>query len=360
MTDWDFFRRVLIVAAVATLAVLVWQLSQAFLLFFGSVLLALLLSRAASFIQRNTRFSRGQSLALTSILIVLVVSAIAIQYGGRISGQVADLGQRIPAAAHSFEERFGLGDVSGRLMEQVKSNSGALLFQITSVATFLLSAAANALLVLVAGIFLAAQPELYVRGALKMVPPEQRELMGETLDDAGAALNQWLQGQLLAMAVVGTLIGLGAWYIGLPAPLALGLVAALAEFVPIIGPVVGAIPAVLLAASMDATAVAWTIGLYVVVQQLESNVIMPLIQRSMASVPPVVMMFAILAFAVLFGPLGLLFATPLAVFTYVLVTRLYIRELLDEPAKVPGEKEAALAGTRSAELISNSSASESS
>ncbi len=340
MSDWDFFRRVLIVAAVVALAVLIWQLSQAFLLFFGAVLVGVLLSGATSFITRNTGMSRGLALTLITLLLVIVVGGVIILFGSQIGAQMTDLAQRLPGAVQNFEQRFQLGDLSGKLVEQAKSNTGVLLFQITSMAAFVLSVVGNTLLVLVAGAFLAAQPQLYRDGALKLVPPEQRQLVGETLDYAGAALKQWIIGQLIAMAIVGTLTGLGLRYIGLPAPLALGLVAAIAEFVPIIGPILGALPAVLLAASMDPSTLAWTIGLFVVVQQLESNMITPLIQQRMVSLPPVVTLFAILCFGLLFGPLGLLLATPLAVVTYVLVTRLYIREVLEEPAQVPGEKEA--------------------
>lgn len=340
MSDWDFFRRVLIVMAVIAFAALIWQLSQAFLLFFGAVLVGVLLSAATSFLTRNMGMSRGVALALITLMLVIVVGGVITLFGATISAQVTDLAQRLPGAIDSFEQRFRLGDLSGKLMEQARSNSGVLLFQITSMAAFVLSVAGNTVLVLVAGGFLAAQPELYRRGALKLVPPEQRGLVGETLDDAGAALNQWLLGQLISMTIVGTLTGLGLWYIGIPAPLALGLVAALAEFVPIVGPIIGAVPAVLLAASIDPATVAWTVGLFAVVQQLESNMITPLIQHRMVSLPPVVTVFAVLCFGLLFGPLGLVLAAPLAVVTYVLVTRLYIRELLEEPAKVPGEKEA--------------------
>jgi predicted PurR-regulated permease PerM len=347
MSDWVFFRRVLIVAAVLALAALIWQLSQALLLFFGAVLVGILLDGAASFFTRHTPVSRGPALALTIALVVIVLGGVIALFGPHISAQITDLTQRLPGAIDSFEQRFQLGDVSGKLVEQVQSNSGSLLFQITSMAAFILSVAGNTVLVLVAGGFLAAQPELYRRGALKLVPPEQRQIVGETLDDAGAALKQWLLGQFLSMAIVGTLTGLGLWLVGVPAPLALGLVAATAEFIPIIGPIVGAVPALLLAASMTPATVAWTIGVFVVVQQLESNMITPLIQRRMVSLPPVVTVFAILCFGLLFGPLGLLFATPLAVLSYVLTTRLYIRELLEEPAKVPGEKEAKAAAARS-------------
>jgi len=343
MNDWDFFRRVLIVAAVIALAALMWQLSQAVLLFFGAVLVGLLLDSAAGFFCRHTRMSRGAALFLAVALIILVLGGVIVMFGSQIVAQIADLGQRLPGAIDSLEQRLRLGDLSGKLMEQVQSNSGNLLFQITSMAAFVLNVAANTVLVLVAGGFFATQPLLYRSGALRLVPPEQRQIVGETLDDAGAALKQWLLGQLISMAIVGSLTGFGLWLLGVPAPLALGLVAALAEFVPIIGSILGAGPAVLLAASMDPVTVAWTVGLFIVVQQLESNMITPMIQRRMVSLPPVVTVFAILCFGLLFGPLGLLFATPLAVLCYVLVTRLYIRELLDEPAHVPGEKEAAQA-----------------
>ena len=347
MSDWDFFRRVLIVMAVIAFAALIWQLSQAFLLFFGAVLVAVLLGGVTSFVTRNTGMSRGLALALITLLLVVVVGGVVILFGSQISAQMIDLGQRLPGAIDSLEQRFQLGDLSGKVVEQAKSNTGVLLFQITSMAAFVLSVAGNAVLVLVAGAFLASQPELYRSGALQLVPPEQRRVVGETLDDAGAALKQWLLGQLIAMVIVGTLTGLGLWFIGIPTPLALGLVAAIAEFVPIVGPILGAVPAILLAASMDPTTLVWTIGLYVVVQQLESNMITPMIQHRMVSLPPVVTIFAILCFGLLFGPLGLVPAAPLAVVTYVLVTRLYIRELLEEPAKVPGEKEAKAAAARS-------------
>jgi predicted PurR-regulated permease PerM len=95
----------------------------------------------------------------------------------------------------------------------------------------------------------------------------------------------------------------------------------------------------MLAFSQDMSQVALTIGLIAVVQAVEGYLITPLIQSRMVSLPPVVTLFAIVAFGLLFGPLGLLFATPLTVFIFVLVNNLYVRGLLDEPAEVPGEKE---------------------
>lgn len=341
MSDWIFLRRVLMVTGVVGFALMIWQAYQAFLLLFAAILIALLLGRATKFVERHTPLPRPFALLLVVLLIVGSIAGVIYQFGAQIAGQMNDLAQRLPGAVDNLEQRFDLGDVSGKLMEQARSNSGSILFQITTVASSVLNLVGNLIIVLVTAAFLAAQPDLYRRGVLRLFPAEHRDLAGQTIEDSGTALNQWLLGQLISMALVGMLTAFGLWMIGLPAPLALGLLAALTEFVPIVGPLIGAVPAVLLAFSVDWTMVAWTIGVFAVVQQLESNMITPLIQHRMVSLPPVVTMFAILAFGLLFGPLGLFLATPLAVLTYVLVARLYIRELLDEPTTIPGQEAAA-------------------
>ncbi len=101
------------------------------------------------------------------------------------------------------------------------------------------------------------------------------EALNSTIDDAGQALRLWLRAQLMAMILVGTATGVGMWAIGVPSPLALGLIAGLTEFVPIIGPIVGAAPALLLASTQSYDLVLWALGIAIVVQQLENNVIMP-------------------------------------------------------------------------------------
>jgi predicted PurR-regulated permease PerM len=117
------------------------------------------------------------------------------------------------------------------------------------------------------------------------------------------------------------------------------LIAGLLEFVPFIGPVLGALPAILIASTIDGPTVLWTVLLFVVIQQLEANVIFPQLGRRMVSLPPALALFAILAAGVLFGPLGLLFGFPMAVVVFVLVKKLYVRETLGEETAVPGEKE---------------------
>jgi len=110
------------------------------------------------------------------------------------------------------------------------------------------------------------------------------------------------------------------------------------DFVPIVGPIFGAVPAVLLGFSISPTTALWVIALYLLIQQIEGNVVQPIVQRRAVDLPPALTLFALVAFGVLFGPLGVVFATPLAVVALVAVKQLYVSDILGEKVHVPGEK----------------------
>ncbi len=171
-----------------------------------------------------------------------------------------------------------------------------------------------------------------------MLFPKQRQPeVADTLDAAGEALRLWLGGQVLAMVIVGVLVALGLSFVGVPSPLALGVIAGVTEFVPIAGPVLGAIPALLLASTQGWHTVGWTFLVFVIVQQLESNVIMPLIAGRVVALAPAVGLFAVIVMGVLFGPLGLLLGYPLAVVADVAIRKLYVQQTLGERVAVAGE-----------------------
>lgn len=201
----------------------------------------------------------------------------------------------------------------------------------------LVDAATGLILIVIGGVFLAADPGLYRRGAVMLLPKRHHARIDDALLTCGGALRLWLVAELIAMAIVGVLAGLGTWAIGLPAPLALGLFAGLTEFVPVVGPILGAVPALLLALTQGSSAVLWTLLLFLAIQQLESNVITPLLQRRMVTIPPALLLFVVLALWLLFGALGVIFGAPLTVVGYVLVKKLYVRQTLGESTEVPGE-----------------------
>ena len=187
------------------------------------------------------------------------------------------------------------------------------------------------------GIYLAINPRLYRDGLVKLVPPAVQPNVNATLDDSGEALKRWLAGQVIAMLLVGVFTGAGLWLAGVPSAFALGFIAGLAEFVPLIGPILAAIPALLIASTQDWQTVLLALAVLVVVQQVESNLITPLIANRMVSIAPAVGLFAVVAMGVLFGPLGLLLGFPLAIVFDVAIRRLYVRDTLGERVEIMGK-----------------------
>ncbi|MGA7383831.1 MAG: AI-2E family transporter [Methylocella sp.] len=189
----------------------------------------------------------------------------------------------------------------------------------------------------ISAIYLAAQPDLYRQGLIMLFPPRLHAEAAKKIDHIGNTLRLWLIGQLIQMVLIGVLSGLAAWIIGLPSAIALGLIAFAAEFVPYLGPIIAAVPAVLVAATINTTALLWTIAAYVIIHQIEGNLFTPLIQRHLVLVPPAVMLLGIVAISLMFGPAAVILAAPIVVVVFVAVKVLYVRDTLGEDTEIPGE-----------------------
>jgi len=132
------------------------------------------------------------------------------------------------------------------------------------------------------------------------------------------------------------LIGLGLWLLGVRAAFALGLIDGLLTFVPIVGPTLATIPALLMALSAGPLLAAYTLALFLGVHMVEGNLVTPLVQSRAVALPPVLTLFAALSFGTLLGPLAVLFAAPLAVLMLVAFRMLYIEDVLGEKTAPPG------------------------
>jgi predicted PurR-regulated permease PerM len=336
--DSDFLRRTFLLIGIAALVLFLWQIQDVLLLVFAAVLVAVVLRLLAAPIGTHLRLSGGWSLTLAALILTSFIGMSFYLFGSEVIGQSKELAQILPDAWNAFKDRFGLAAIGEEVAQQANNPQPALLF---NVAGWVFSAGAfvvNLVLVVVGGLYIAAAPGVYRKGLLLLFPEKRRPLAEDTLDTAGNALRLWLVGQLAAMVLVGTLTTIGLLIIGIPAPLALGLLAGLAEFVPLVGPIAAAIPALLLAMGGGVETMLWTAGLYLVVQQVESNVITPLIQHRTVEIPPALSLFAVVAAGIAFGPIGVVLAAPLAVVAYVAVKKLYVREALGGTTKVPGEE----------------------
>jgi predicted PurR-regulated permease PerM len=336
VSDWSVFSRTLIVIGTIGLALALWQASSVLLLSFGAVLFAIVLRAAAKPIARHTWLSDGAAVGLVVFLILCLFLGIAALFGSTISSQFSDLSSQIPSSLGALEGQLGVKDLSRKISSQLGSGSLSIFQSISNIALSVFNAAANALVLVIAGVFIALKPSLYRRGLLLLFPKTNRARMDRTFGHIGGALERWLLGQLVSMTLVGILTGIALSIIGLPSTFALALIAGLTEFIPLLGPILGGIPAVLIASGEGFSQVLWTLAAILAVQQIESNIITPLVQRRAVSLPAALTLFAVLAFGAIFGTMGVLLATPLAVVAYVAVTDLYVCDALGEDVHVPG------------------------
>jgi predicted PurR-regulated permease PerM len=327
--------------ALVLVGVLAWQLASVLLLVFGAVVIAALLKALAEPVSRHTPLSQGLSLGLVVLAIIALVGGGGWLFGIQITTQVNGILERAPAAWSWIQLHLAANPAGRYILKNVAPSSfvsGAGVFNgVTTMATNTAGALTELLLVLVGGVYLAADPQLYFNGILLLTPGRVRASIGRALTESGDALRAWLFGQVIAMALIGTMTGVGMALIHTPSALVLGLFAGFAEFIPLIGPLIGALPALLTALSVSPHQVIWTAIIFVVIQQLESNAIQPIIQRRMVAVAPLVSLFSLAALGVLFGPIGLILSAPLTVIIVVWVKGLYVRDTLGEPID-PKEK----------------------
>ncbi|MDQ3256520.1 MAG: AI-2E family transporter, partial [Acidobacteriota bacterium] len=196
-----------------------------------------------------------------------------------------------------------------------------------------LSSLANLVIILFVGIYLAADSGSYTRGLVKLFPRDHRPRAREVVDAVGDTLWWWLVGKLIAMVIVGLLTWLGLSLFGVPLALTLGILAALLDFIPNIGPIIAGVPAVLLALMISPTTALYVFIFYVVIQSLESYVLTPVLQMKTVKLPPALTIVAQVLLGVLAGGIGLILATPLAAAIFVMVKMLYVEDTLGDEVK---------------------------
>lgn len=333
-----YLQKLLITVAVAALALVALRWLQVFLLAFGAALIAVMLRSLANPIRRRTPLDAAWSLAVAVLIVMAVVGLVGWFVGAQISAQFDQLEQMLPKAwigAQAELSSYSAGRwILGKLQEanadhSVSSSLGMVAGRLGRATRVGVGVIADLVVVIIAGIYFAAQPALYREGLLKLVPLGQRGRVSDAVEEAAASMRKWLLGTGIAMLAMGVIVAAGTAMLGLPAPLALGLLAGLAEFVPIVGAIVSAVPGLLLAGPEGAQVVLYTLLFYVAAHQFEGHVLIPLIQRHVVSTPPALTLFSVLAFGLLFGPLGVILATPLAVVVLVLVRRLYLHETVE-------------------------------
>jgi predicted PurR-regulated permease PerM len=323
----EFTRRTLIVVGLVALAALLWQVVHVLLLAFGGIVLAVVFRAFAGPLARWTGLPKSRA----TLIVVLLLTAASIgggwAFGQQVTGQFSELWQNLLQAFDQARRTVDQTNLGSAVLDRIQSGLQNLFRPLATGALSFIAGLAEAIIVFAVAVYLALSPQTYRRGLLRLIPPARRDQIEEALDAAGNALRNWLLGQGVAMLGVGITTALGLWLVGVPSPIALGVIAALLDFVPFFGPIVAAIPGVLLGFQDSPQTALYAALVYLVVQQLEGNVLQPLAQRWAVHIPPALSLLAVVAFGLLFGIIGILFAVPLAVVVMVLVRKLYTEPL---------------------------------
>lgn len=342
-TETGFTRRTLIVVGIVALALAAWQLAPLLLLIFGGVLFAVLLRRLSDLLSQGTRIAQPWALYVVVALVVLVIGGCIALFGAQVSDQFRQLQETLGSTMTQVEnvlQQYGLGDILGQLESRQGLITGGIASRITGMAGILFNAVAGILIIAFVSIYLAINPRLYRRGFVLLVPKPREKQVEHVLDTVEEALWRWMTGQFLSMVVIGVMSFVALTLLGVPMALVLALIAGLLEFIPVLGPWLAAIPAVLVGLSEGLMTAVWVGVAYFALQQLEGYLVLPLAERWAVALPPALTVVTTTAFTLLFGFVGLLFATPLTVAVIVMVRALYVRGTLNrdlgQDSKMPG------------------------
>ncbi|HYE08111.1 MAG TPA: AI-2E family transporter [Planctomycetota bacterium] len=340
----DFIRRcliaVLLTAGVIILLALVAFGAHVLLLGFAGILVAIFLRSLAGALSRWTRLPEGWATLLTVVLLVGAVVGFGVWMAPSLIEQVQQSSERIPQAIDKLRgrlEQYTWGRWLIANMPSGTGQTGGLLGRLASFVSTTVGNVVNVLVVVFVGLYLTAQPTLYLNGLMRLVPPSRRGRVAMVLTETGYELRWWLFGQIIAMLLIATLVTLGLWALGIPMALLLGVIAGLLNFIPNFGPIISAVPAILLALVEDPTKAVWVVGLYIAAQHFETYLITPMIQQRNVQLPAVLTIIAQVLMGLFVGIIGVALATPLVIVVIVLVKMLYVEDALGDRLELPGE-----------------------
>lgn len=328
--------------ALAISLYILWQIRQLVLLVFAAVVLATVLNRVVRNIERH-RIHRGIAIAITMTVLLTVIIGFFALVVPRIVEQLQELVLLIPAVSQQFrlwynwlqaviptEVLSNLSVILNSLVGQLQTLIAQVLGNFWLLLNTSLIAILSLLLFLVVTMMLLANPAPYRQLLILMFPAFYRRRVDRILRECEVALIGWIKGTLITMLFVGLLSFTGLSILRVPLPLVNAALAGLLEFIPNIGPTLSVVPPALLAL-LDAP---WkslaVIGLYVVIQQVESFVIVPLVMQQEVALLPVFTVLAVVVFAGFFGTLGLFLAIPLLIVIQVWLKEVLIKDVFNK------------------------------
>jgi predicted PurR-regulated permease PerM len=332
--DWATARRTFFTALMWVLAAftvfLLWEIRFALLIAFGAILVALLLIALADLLCKFVRLPRAVGLTVATLLVLAILGVTVWLFGAHIYSQFGEMLRNIKSGELNVRQYFegtGATNVANKVAEQGSSMLASLAKQALQLGFGFLVAL---LVVGVTGIYLAAQPKLYRWGIAALFHPMKRARVLQVIELVETTVKFWLLGQIILMIIVGVLTYGALTLLGIPSPVALALIAGIAEIIPYLGPFIGAVPALLVALTLGFMPAVWTAAAYLGVHLIEGYIAAPLVERKFITIPPALILLGLVVVEIIFGTGGLILAAPITVVVYVLVKMLYVDDPLEQ------------------------------
>lgn len=338
----SYISRVLIAVAVVCLVGLGLALAyfafDVILLIFAAALLAIFLHGLADILRRWIPISEGWLVILIAVMLILVIAGAVALLAPSVVEQVRVLRVEIPKSAQNAGQYLSKFSWGQTLIAQLPSadavmaklDAASVMSQVGGFFSSTVGALGNVFVTILLALYLASEPRFYSAGLTRFFPFDRRKRVSEILAAIYETLRWWLIGKVGSMIFIGVLTWIGLSILGVPLALTLGLIAGLLSFIPNFGPILSAVPAILLAFIDSPVSALYVLGLYVGVQVIESNVVTPIIERETVELPPALTIVSQLALGTMIGGLGLVLATPLLAMVVVIVRMVYFEDVLGD------------------------------
>lgn len=329
------FKLLCLFFAFLIVAYVAWQAFDVLLILFAGILGAIVFTRLSNKIVNKTGWPYPLALTLVLLSLLVLMALASWQLAPEINRQFPELVSRLSEMAnHVGEQVQQYGWVQKLFATQIEwstlvPDSSKAIRTATGVFSATFGMLGTLVLIIALSIFLAINPQLYIQGFLRLLPPRKRARMGEVLEQTGVILAAWLFSKFIAMLFIGGITALGLWLIGVPYAVTLAAIAGLLSFIPNIGPVLALIPALLVALMQGTSALLWVTGLYMGTQFFESYFLTPYLQQEVVEIPPGFALIMQVLFGIMAGALGVVLAVPITAAGMVMVRMLYVQDYLE-------------------------------
>lgn len=325
---------------------LLWTIHNVVFLLFLAILLATAIEPLVNRLRRGP-FSRGSGVLVVYTVIVIVIGLPTVAFAPGLIAQLDHSIATIPesiANLRPFAEQLrpqALANAAVQVVDRfavaVQSPVPAEPESLVELGTSILTDLLEAITVVFLGFYWLVERATIKRAVLRLVAPHRAREVNAVWLEVEEKLGGWVRGQLLVMVVMGVMAGIGFYFIGLPNPLLLAFLAALGELIPLIGPLMGFAPAVIVALIVDPSLAVVVVVYALIIQQIEGNILVPRVMGHTVGVSPLTVVLGILIGSILYGLPGAFLAIPVAGAVQVIVAHALGMEGPDQAeAHVPG------------------------